>query len=68
MTASICVALTAQNINQLNTMITQSEQEGASIIEVRLDYLDEIPSFDEIRDITALPLIATNRSPNEGGF
>ncbi len=68
MTVCICVALTAQNINQLNTMITQSEQEGASIIEVRLDYLDEIPSFEEIRDITALPLIATNRSPNEGGF
>ena len=67
MTVKICVALTAQDINQLNTMITQSENEGASIIEVRLDYLDEIPQFEEIRNMTALPLIATNRSPNEGG-
>jgi 3-dehydroquinate dehydratase type I len=68
MTVNICVALTAQDINQLTTMIAQSEQEGASIIEIRLDYLDELPQFEEIRDMTTLPLIATNRSPNEGGF
>jgi 3-dehydroquinate dehydratase type I len=49
-------------------MITQSEREGSSIIEVRLDYLDETPQFEEIRDMTALPLVATNRSLNEGGF
>lgn len=68
MTVNICAALTAQDINQLNVMITQSEEEGASIIEVRLDYLHEIPQFEEIRDMTTLPLIATNRSFNEGGF
>jgi 3-dehydroquinate dehydratase type I len=68
MTVNICVALTARDINQLNTMITQSEQERASIIEIRADYLDVIPQFEEIRDMTTLPLIATNRSPNEGGY
>ena len=67
MNVNICVALTAQDINQLNIMITQSEQDGVSLIEVRVDYLDEIPQFEEIRNMTALPLIATNRSVNEGG-
>ncbi|MCW4039307.1 MAG: type I 3-dehydroquinate dehydratase [Candidatus Bathyarchaeota archaeon] len=67
MTVNICAALTAQDIHQLSSMITQSEQEGASIIEIRMDYLHETPQFEKIRDMTDLPLIATNRSQNEGG-
>jgi 3-dehydroquinate dehydratase type I len=68
MTVKICVALTAQDTNQLKAMITQSEHEGATIIEVRLDYLPKTPKFEVIRDMTTLPLIATNRSLHEGGF
>ena len=68
MTVKICVALTAQDINQLKAMITRSDHEGAEIIEVRLDYLHRTPKFEVIRDMTTLPLIATNRSRSEGGF
>jgi 3-dehydroquinate dehydratase type I len=68
MPVKICVALTAQDINQLKAMITQSEHEGAAIIEIRLDYLPKTPNFEMVRDMTTLPLIATNRSPSEGGY
>jgi 3-dehydroquinate dehydratase type I len=49
-------------------MVLKSEKQGADLIEVRLDFLQEAPDFTRIRRLTSLPLIATNRSQREGGL
>jgi 3-dehydroquinate dehydratase type I len=67
MTSKICASVTAQTTDKIVDMILKSEKQGADLIEVRLDYLQEDPDFTRIRKLTSLPLIATNRAKHEGG-
>lgn len=68
MTIKVCVAVTAEKIHDLRRMINKAERDKADIIEIRIDYLREKFNLGDIRKLTALPLIATNRLQNEGGF
>lgn len=68
MTIKVCVVVTAKKIHDLGRMINKAEQNKADIIEIRIDYLQEKFNLGDIRKLTALPLIATNRLQNEGGL
>lgn len=68
MTSKICASVTARTTDKLVDMVLKSEKHGADLIELRLDFLQEAPDFTRIRGLTSLPLIATNRSHNEGGL
>jgi 3-dehydroquinate dehydratase type I len=48
-------------------MVRHAEKERADLIEVRFDYLVDESRAKDIRGLTSLPLIATNRLPSQGG-
>ena len=68
MSTKICASITAKTFRELVEMAGKAEEEGASLLEIRLDYLKEDYSFKDIRELTSLPLIATCRLPGEGGL
>lgn len=45
-----------------------AESQGADILEVRLDLLEDPDVIRDIRSTVSLPLMATNRISSEGGF
>ena len=54
--------------SELSSMIERAEGEGADLIEVRLDYLEGIEGIEKIVDHASVPLIATNRQYEQGGY
>ena len=68
MIIKVCAVVTATNIPDVKWMVEKAEQCNADIIEIRMDYLSEKFKVEEIRKLTSLPLIATNRFHREGGF
>jgi len=64
----ICTVLTGKNFKESKTMINEAERAKADMLELRIDYLNETYNFADIRSLTDLPLIATNRPHSEGGF
>ncbi|MEM3174463.1 MAG: type I 3-dehydroquinate dehydratase, partial [Candidatus Bathyarchaeia archaeon] len=72
MKVKVCVPVPAGNFSDIFTMISRAEESGADIIEVRLDYLgrsmlDYMNCLGEIVEFSRTPLIATNRSVDQGG-
>jgi 3-dehydroquinate dehydratase type I len=66
--AKICSVITARNNQELKDMIKKAENSKADFIEIRFDYLKSRDvQIREIRKLTSIPLIATNRHPSEGG-
>ncbi len=49
-------------------MIERAEGEGADLIEVRLDYIDSMDGIKEAIKNASVPLIATNRQYEQGGY
>ena len=68
MTVKICASVIAPTLIDTERMINEAEVAGADLIEVRLDYVREKYHLREVRGLTALPLIATNRPLSEGGL
>jgi 3-dehydroquinate dehydratase type I len=66
MTQNICVSVKPKTNNEALTLIEKAETAKADFIEVRLDNL-ESPKFSDLSASTKIPLIATNKLPNEGG-
>jgi len=64
----ICVCVTAGGCIQAAEVIRSVEPQNPDLIEVRIDYMKTTEGFEEIRGATDLPLIATNRRPDQGGF
>lgn len=64
----ICVCVTAGGCIQTAEVIRSVEPQKPDLIEVRIDYMKTAEGFEEIRGATDLPLIATNRRPDQGGF
>jgi len=62
------VPLVAKSPSELPSMIEKAEVEGADLIEVRLDYLESIEGIEKIVDHASVPLIATNRQYEQGGY
>ena len=63
----ICVAITASSNKETMETIERGQPHKPDIIELRLDYLNEIPDLRAIRDSTGIPLIATYRRTDQGG-
>ena len=63
----ICVAITASSNKGTVETIERVKPHKPDLIELRLDYLNEIPNLQTIRDSTSTPLIATNRRTDQGG-
>lgn len=68
MTVKICAAVTARTLRDMDRMMRRAERDGADLIEVRLDHLRERCVLKEVRGLSALPMIATNRPSWEGGL
>ena len=64
----ICVCVTAGECVQAAEVIRSVELQKPDLIEVRIDYMKTVEGLEDIRGATDLPLIATNRLPDQGGF
>jgi len=64
----ICVVIPAKNLHEIKILISEACQHQADIIELRLDYLESLPDFSAIREITDIPLIATCRRYDQRGY
>ncbi len=72
MKIQICVALPAETISDLASMIKKAETAHADLIEVRLDHLkpDALNAMDQLEEVVRkshVPLVATNRHHAQGG-
>lgn len=68
MTVRICASIVASTMRDMERMMRRAERDGADFIEVRLDYIRGKYSLKEVRKLSTLPLIATNRHLMEGGL
>lgn len=68
MKPKICVVITGRNFNEIKNMFKTVEKLNVNLVEFRIDYLKEEINFLKIKNLTSLPLIATNRPVGEGGF
>ncbi len=64
----VCVPVAAEKTSEALHWIKKAESLGADLIEIRLDYLRDLKELDKIVKATPLPLIATNRQYEQGGF
>lgn len=64
----ICVPITARSPSQAVDIIRSVQPYGPDLLELRLDYMDSPGNLQRVRDVTDLPLIATNRSRDQGGL
>ena len=64
----ICVPLAADDPLRLVPLIERAEDEGADLIEIRLDYLKKMEGIEKLVKHASVPLIATNRQHEQGGY
>jgi len=63
----ICIPIAAENTSEAIRLIRKAEARGANLIELRLDYLNDLEGISQIVESTSLPIIATNRQYEQGG-
>lgn len=63
----ICTPIAAERDSEAIRLIKKAEEMGADLIELRLDYLNDLRGVRKIVGSTSLPLIATNRQYEQGG-
>jgi len=68
MNPKVCASVTGRTLNEVAEMVRRAEKEGADLIEIRFDYLTDESRTKNVRSLTPLPLIATNRLPSQGGI
>ncbi len=68
MNPKICASVTGRSFAEVGAMICQAEHDGADLAEIRFDYLTDRSKPEDIRALTELPLIATNRLQSHGGL
>lgn len=64
----ICVVITASDTTEALERLTEIASQGPELIEIRFDYMEAPGDPRIIRDSTDLPLIATNRRRDQGGY
>ncbi len=64
----ICVSIVAENWKKAVQEIHKTEQLGANLFELRMDLMGSFEGLTSIREATKLPLIATNRIKEQGGY
>ena len=63
----ICVVVTASNDAEAIDTIRRTRPLLPDLIEIRLDYMETLGDLGLIREVTDVPLIATNRRSNQEG-
>jgi 3-dehydroquinate dehydratase/shikimate dehydrogenase len=63
----ICAVIGRTRHKMIQAEIQQAAQQGAGLIEVRLDFVAKAPDFKRLLDDRPCPLIATFRRPLDGG-
>jgi 3-dehydroquinate dehydratase type I len=63
----ICAPIAAENASEAMRLIRKAEARGADLIELRLDYFNDLKGINQIVESTSLPIIATNRQYEQGG-
>jgi 3-dehydroquinate dehydratase type I len=63
----VCVVVTASDVGEAVETIGILEPQAPDIVEIRLDHMALIEDLEQLREATELPLIATNRSRDQGG-
>jgi 3-dehydroquinate dehydratase I len=66
--AKICVSILPKNIAEALELIGKAESEGADLVEVRMDALEETRNLADLPKNTKIPLIAANKLQSEKGF
>ncbi len=62
----ICVVVTARNVAEAIDTIRRTRPLLPDLIEIRIDYMEALGDLGPIREATGVPLIATNRRPDQG--
>lgn len=62
----VCVSIQARTIAQ--TLAEIGQVEDADLIEIRLDYREEKIDLEQVVKAAKVPLIGTNRRPDQGGM
>ncbi|MFH0748347.1 MAG: type I 3-dehydroquinate dehydratase [Candidatus Bathyarchaeota archaeon] len=68
MTVKICATITGSTMREIERVIKKAEKDSADLIEIRIDYVQGKYSLRDVRKLSALPLIATNRPVRENGL
>ena len=68
MTVRICASVLASNMRDITRMTKKAISDGADFLEFRLDSIQGKYNPKDIRKLSTLPLIATNRPKREGGL
>jgi 3-dehydroquinate dehydratase type I len=63
----ICAPIAAENASEALRLIRKAETRGADLIELRLDYFNDLNGISQIVESTSLPIIATDRQYEQGG-
>jgi 3-dehydroquinate dehydratase type I len=63
----ICASITENNTEKCIKEISKAKKQGASLAEIRMDFLDRCKEISKIIDESKMPLIVTNRNEKVGG-
>lgn len=64
----VCVSVMERTVLRTIRVLRQLEQHDPDMFEIRFDLMESTSSIAKIRQVTDLPLIATNRRGGKGGF
>ena len=64
----ICTPIATRKISEIPFLIRRAENLGADLIEIRLDYLEDLKGIEKIPKLSSKPMIVTNRQYEQGGF
>ncbi len=68
MTPRICVSVLPKDMSEALSLLEKAEDAKATLVEVRLDRMEESRNLKDLAKSTKLPLIATNKLQSERGF
>lgn len=68
MRPKICVSVMESTLERTVKALRKLEHQNPDLVEIRFDAMKSTPSISEIRNATDRPLIATNRSRDQGGL
>ena len=64
----ICVSITEKDSTRAAESIRRIERYEPDLVELRIDYMQQPLDLESVRNTTKLPIIATNRSSDQGGI
>lgn len=66
-TPAVCASIIANKVSSMKSMIDKALKQGADVVELRLDKLQDTGGWQELLR-EEIPIIVTNRAKREGGY